>query len=188
MTWVSAIIPPLGPLLIKLVPYVEPYRVFVGDSTDILTHPGINYHTVRYSEMEYFIPGANAMPCLRAYVKHINENMGKCPVNTFSPKRAVRGDDIPLSPSYLRGDDGVFTISYVLVNQPEIFEECARAVEDIFLSFGGRPHWGKVHYLTHDTLRKVYDANDVETFAALIRRLDPAGVFTTERLGRLFWK
>jgi FAD/FMN-containing dehydrogenase len=187
MTGLSAVIPPLGPLLIKLLPFVEPDRLFVGDSTDLFTHPGVNYHTVRYTEMEYFIPGENAMPCLKAYMSHINANMATCPVNTFSPVRAVLGDDIPLSPSFDRGVDGSFTISYVLVNQPDIFEACARPVEKIFLEFGGRPHWGKVHYLDRTLIRRVYAAEDVDAFAGLARRLDPTGVFTTDRLEKLFW-
>lgn len=187
MTGLSAVIPALGPLLIQLLPYVEPDRLFVGDSTDLFTHPGVNYHTVRYTEMEYFIPGDSAMVCLQQYIAHVNANMDRCPVNTFSPVRLVRGDDIPLSPGFKRGEAGSFTISYVLVNQPQRFEECARAVERIFLEFGGRPHWGKVHYLTHDQLVKLYDPTNVARFGELARELDPTGIFTTERLQNLIW-
>ena len=186
MTGLSALIPVLGPMMLKLLPLVEPERIFFGDSSDLFTHPGVNYHSVRYTEMEYFVPAENAMACFKAYIAHVNSHMSTCPVNTFSPVRTIRGDELPLSPNYHR-PGGSFSISYVLVNQHHNFERCAREVEQIFLSFGGRPHWGKVHYLDFKLVRQVYKADDVDEFAELVREVDPEGSFTTDRLQSLFW-
>lgn len=186
MTWLSSMFPPLGPALLHLIPYVEPEKTFYGPSTDILTHAGVNYHTVRYTEMEYFIPLANAMACLRDYIQHINAHMQQCPYNTYSPCRVIKGDDIPLSPSYNQ-PRGTFSISYVLTDLSAKYEACARDMEQkVFLKHQGRPHWGKVHYLGHEQLNQVYDAQDIRKFSDLVQSVDPHGKYSTERLKSMF--
>jgi L-gulonolactone oxidase len=49
------------------------------------------------------------------------------------------------------------------------------AVEQIFYELGGRPHWGKRHFQTEQTLRSRYPEWDA--FQAIRARLDPDGRF-----------
>jgi FAD/FMN-containing dehydrogenase len=52
--------------------------------------------------------------------------------------------------------------------------------------YGGRPHWGKLHYQTSETLAPRYP--EWERFQSVRRRLDPAGVFTNAYLDRVLGK
>jgi L-gulonolactone oxidase len=47
----------------------------------------------------------------------------------------------------------------------------------------GRPHWGKLHTRTAETLRTAYPGFD--SFVALRDRLDPEGRFTNSYLDRV---
>jgi L-gulonolactone oxidase len=49
--------------------------------------------------------------------------------------------------------------------------------------YGGRPHWGKRHYLTADQLNERYP--EWETFAGIRDRLDPDGVFQNDYTRRV---
>jgi L-gulonolactone oxidase len=58
-----------------------------------------------------------------------------------------------------------------------------RAVESIALAAGGRPHWGKLHYLAADQLRSRYPR--FEDFVAVRRQVDPGGTFANDYLDRV---
>ena len=58
-----------------------------------------------------------------------------------------------------------------------------RAAEEVFAEYGGRPHWGKRHYQTADTLRERYPEWD--RFQAVRARLDPAGAFVNDYVRRV---
>jgi FAD/FMN-containing dehydrogenase len=57
-------------------------------------------------------------------------------------------------------------------------------VEAIFKRFGGRPHWGKMHTLTHRDLRTLYP--EFEAFNRIRRALDPQGRFVNAYLAQLW--
>jgi L-gulonolactone oxidase len=67
------------------------------------------------------------------------------------------------------------------------WEPYFRAVEELMDGLDGRPHWGKRHFQTAETLRPRYP--DWDRFAAVRARLDPDGRFAnayTDRvLGRV---
>jgi L-gulonolactone oxidase len=58
-----------------------------------------------------------------------------------------------------------------------------RAVERIASEVGGRPHWGKLHFLDAAALRDRYPRFD--EFVALRDKLDPTGVFRNAYLDRV---
>lgn len=60
------------------------------------------------------------------------------------------------------------------------------AEQEAWLPHGGKPHWGKVHYLGHNELRQLY-GGPFDTFLAVRRRLDPNNVFVNEHLLTLFF-
>ena len=55
-----------------------------------------------------------------------------------------------------------------------------KACEEIFLSFGGRPHWGKVHYLNGSQLAARHPRWDDWWQAR--DSIDPQGVFLNQFL------
>ena len=55
------------------------------------------------------------------------------------------------------------------------YEQYFSGVERIMDDYGGRPHWGKLHFQTAETLAPRYPEWD--RFAAVRARLDPAGRF-----------
>ena len=58
----------------------------------------------------------------------------------------------------------------------EPHEPFFREAEQIFLSYGGRPHWGKRHYLNQEQLATIY-GNGWNRFWDIQRQLDPDGLF-----------
>ena len=58
-----------------------------------------------------------------------------------------------------------------------------RDAEPIFLAHGGRPHWGKLQYLTATQVANLYP--DLPAFEAIRREMDPAGIFVNGYLQEL---
>jgi L-gulonolactone oxidase len=63
------------------------------------------------------------------------------------------------------------------------WEPFLRGVEQVMEGFGGRPHWGKRHFQSAETLRLRYP--DWDRFVAVRDRLDPAGLFANAHLRRV---
>jgi len=140
-----------------------------------------NPRFVRFAEMEYAIPraaAAEAVREVRAMIDRRGFQIG-FPVEV----RFVAADDIMLSPAH--GRETCYIAVHVFQRMP--YEPYFREVEAIMNSFQGRPHWGKLHFQTADTLRRVYPRFD--DFIAIRDRLDPAGVFRNDYLDRVLrWK
>jgi FAD/FMN-containing dehydrogenase len=62
-------------------------------------------------------------------------------------------------------------------------ERYFEGAERIFAAAGGRPHWGKLHTQTADSLRERYERFD--DFVALRDDLDPERRFTNDYLERV---
>jgi FAD-linked oxidoreductase len=124
---------------------------------------------VRFYEMEYEIPReacAEALNRVRALVKAEDLTLS-FPVEV----RFTAADDIPLSTGYGRPN------AYIAVHVFEgmDYEPYFRGVERIMDDYGGRPHWGKLHFQTAGTLAPRYPEWD--RFQAVRHRLDPDGRF-----------
>jgi L-gulonolactone oxidase len=164
--------PTLIPRLSRMIPssgrveYIErSYRVFASP------------RLVRFYEMEYAIPiehAAEALNRVRDFVKR-SGLMISFPVEV----RFTASDDIPLSTAYGR------TTCYIAVHvfQGTQYQQYFEAVEDIMDDYGGRPHWGKLHFQTAETLAPRYPEWD--RFQAIRARIDPAGLFTNAYLDRV---
>jgi len=133
---------------------------------------------VRFNEMEFSVPIENGPDCVQEVAEHMRRLGG----NFLFPieYRTVQGDDIWLSPFY--GRDSVSISIHQYAKQP--YRRLFDGVEAIFRSYGGRPHWGKLHTLTARELAPLYPHWD--DFQSVRRRLDPNGVFLTPYLARLF--
>lgn len=149
-------------------------RTEYSDRSDrVFTSPRL----VRFAEMEYAIPREHALPAVNEVRRLIDENRFEVafPVEV----RVSAADDIFLSTAHGR------PTAYIAVHvfQGMEHEPYFRAVEDVMRSFDGRPHWGKMHYRDHRSLREAYPAWG--RFASVRARLDPHGRFRNAYLDRV---
>jgi FAD-linked oxidoreductase len=132
---------------------------------------------VRFAEMEYAVPRAEVAEALRG-VQRVVE-LGPAPVSFPVEVRFTAADDIPLSTAY--GRDTAYLAVHMFQGVP--YEWYFRGVEAVLAGLGGRPHWGKLHFLDAAGLRPRYPRFD--EFVALRDRLDPAGRFANDYLDRV---
>jgi L-gulonolactone oxidase len=120
---------------------------------------------IKFTEMEYAIPREHAAEA----VPRVLEIAGRPehPVAFPIEVRFASADTPVLSTSHGRDT------AYVAVHQdPKLaWEPYFREVEGIMDSYGGRPHWGKRHFQTAETLAARYPRWD--DFAAIRNCLDP---------------
>jgi L-gulonolactone oxidase len=138
---------------------------FVDRSDLVFASPRL----VRFYEMEYEIPReacAEALNRVRAFVKEAGL-MLSFPVEV----RFTAADDIPLSTGY--GRPNAYIAVHVFEGMP--YEQYFSGVEAIMDDYDGRPHWGKLHFQTAETLEPRYPEWD--RFQMVRRRLDPDGRF-----------
>ena len=132
---------------------------------------------VRFTEMEYALPREAG----REAVERVLETIARRRLATGFPLevRFVAPDDALLSPAHERAT------CYVAIHQYRgmPFEALFAAAEEIFDGYGGRPHWGKRHTQTAQTLAPRYPRWDA--FARARDRLDPDRVFTNEGVRRV---
>jgi L-gulonolactone oxidase len=133
--------------------------------------------SVRFTEMEYAIPRENGVEAIRT-VREVVESRGLAVSFPFEV-RFVAGDDAFLSPAC--GRDTCYIASHMFEGME--YEPFMRGVEEIMDGFGGRPHWGKRHFQTAETLRPRYPNWD--RFDAVRERLDAEGRFANEYVRRV---
>lgn len=109
-----------------------------------------NYRPNKHTEMEYSIPMLEGPACMREIKRLIETQFTdvRWPVEY----RTLAADDVWLSTAYQQ--DTVTISVHQDVREDE--EAYYRACEEIFLSYGGKPHWGKVHYLTGAQLEQCH--------------------------------
>lgn len=136
-----------------------------------------NHRPHLHTEMEYSVPEDRGTDCLSAIRALIHADFPdlKWPVEY----RTLAADDVWLSTAFERQ---TVTISvHQGIDQDD--EPLFRACENIFLEHEGRPHWGKVHYLTGDQLRACHPKwND---WWQVRDRYDPKGLFLNDHLQSL---
>ena len=141
------------------------YRIFASE------------RRVRFTEMEYAIPREHGPDAVRGVLALVRER--GFPVGFPIEFRLVAPDDAFLSPAHER------ETAYVAVHQYQgaPWEPYFRAVEEIMDSYGGRPHWGKRHFQTAETLAGRYPR--WRDFQKVRARLDPEGRFSNAYADRV---
>ncbi len=145
---------------------------------------GLSHHIyatprlVRFNEMEYFIPIEQLEIVLREIDATIEQE--QFAVHFPIEVRFVKGDDIWLSPAYQR-DSAVIAV-HMFKGMPD--GAYFKAMETIFLRYGGRPHWGKKHSLTKERAEKLYPM--WKDFLKLRALFDPYNTFLNPYLSKLF--
>ena len=133
---------------------------------------------VRFNEMEYAIPAIMGPDC----VQEVAAYMRMCGINFLFPieYRYVAADDIWLSPFFERDSVTISIHQYHKQSYKKLF----RGVEEIFKSYGGRPHWGKIHTRTADDLAELYP--NWQKFCAVRSSIDPGAKMLNPYLKSLF--
>lgn len=137
------------------------------------------YRELKFDEIEYAIPYEAGPECFREIRKRIREKHRQH-VGWRVFYRTVAADDAYLSPFYKR--DSV-TIALLQNNVLE-YESYFKDMEPIFRAYGGRPHWGKKHYLRAEDLRPLYPEWD--RFLEIRKEMDPEGIFLNDYLKEIF--
>ena len=132
---------------------------------------------LRFQELEYAVPAGAGPACLAAIRAVVLERFPdlQWPVEY----RTVAADDVWLSPAHRRASVTISVHQDHELPYERLFREC----EAVFGAFGGRPHWGKVHWLGPETLAPLYPR--WADFWATRDRIDPEGRFLNDHLRRL---
>ena len=134
--------------------------------------------TFPFVELEYTLPLAAGPEALRAIRRLVRK---RYPDVTWAVEyRTMAGEDPLLSPT--QGEESATISVHQAVDLP--YEAYFREVEAICLAAGGRPHWGKLHWLDRAAVDRAYPS--VGTFREVRRGLDPSGVFLNGHLRELF--
>lgn len=164
--------PTLAPRLARLIP--SSGRIdYIDRSDKVFASP----RYVRFWEMEYAIP-RDALPEALNRVRRLFDQAGlqiPFPVEV----RVAAPDDIPLSTAH--GRDTGYIAVHVYRGTP--YDTYFTGVERIMDGYGGRPHWGKLHFQSAETLAPRYPRWD--DFQRVRGRLDPEGRFANPYLDRV---
>ncbi|MFI6047204.1 D-arabinono-1,4-lactone oxidase [Nocardia sp. NPDC051321] len=163
--------PRLVPFIQRGAAYAGSYRRQVDRSYRVFASPRL----LRFTEMEYAIPREHSATAIREIKDLSTKFHTAMPIEV----RWVAPDDAFLSPATGRDT------CYIAVHQYRgmAYEPYFRACEAVFDKYNGRPHWGKRHFQTADTLRERYP--DWDRFAEVRRRFDPKGRFSNAYLNRV---
>ena len=165
--------PTLAPRIAKIVSSSVSERDLIDDSFRVFASPRL----VRFVEMEYGIP----LECLPEAVERVREVTRRLSFPSLFPieVRVSAADDIALSTGFGRTNGWIAVHQYVGAPYESYFQQVA----DIMDSYGGRPHWGKMHYLNASQLSERYPRWG--EFQDLRSALDPDGTFRNEYLDRV---
>jgi L-gulono-1,4-lactone dehydrogenase len=132
---------------------------------------------LRFTEMEYAIPREHGADAVRRVFELIEREDLR--VSLPIEVRFVAPDDAFLSPSHDR------ETCYVAVHMYRgvAWERYFRGVEGIMDAYGGRPHWGKRHFQTAETLAPRYPR--WADFQRARAQLDPEGRFANRYTDRV---
>ncbi|MFV2039145.1 MAG: D-arabinono-1,4-lactone oxidase [Acidimicrobiales bacterium] len=148
------------------VEYVAPgHEVFVSD------------RRVRFVEMEYAVPRVHLLEAFSRVRSLIDDLEG--PISFPIEVRIQRADDIPLGMASERDTGYIAVHVYRGTSHTAYFA----AVEQIMADYRGRPHWGKLHSQTAETLAPLYPG--WEAFQTVLAELDPDGRFSNPYLDRV---
>jgi L-gulonolactone oxidase len=148
-----------------------------SSSTDRSDRIFVNERRVRFTEMEYGVPREQGPEAVRKVIEWVRAN--RYPVFFPIEMRVAAGDDALLSPSHERDTVYIAVHQYRGMEWRPYFE----AVEEIMNGYGGRPHWGKRHFQTAETLAPRYPA--WAEFQRARDELDPKRTFTNEYAARV---
>src|SRR3954469_824713 len=132
---------------------------------------------VRFNEMEYAMPREHGPLMAAEALSQVAAR--RLPVGFPFEVRFVAGDDALLSPAHGRDTCYLAVHQYRGMDPRPLFD----LVEPLALQAGGRPHWGKLHTQTAESLAPRYP--QWGAFQRVRDRLDPDRVFTSPAIARV---
>lgn len=127
-----------------------------------------------FVEMEYTLPLAAGPAAMRETRRVMQERHPEC---TWAVEyRTQPGESSLLSPT--QGEESVTISAHQAAALP--YEALFRDVEAVFLAHGGRPHWGKLHWLDRNDIARLYSG--LETFLTVRAAQDAQGIFANAYL------
>ncbi|MBC2680894.1 FAD-binding protein [Corynebacterium sp. 4HC-13] len=174
MNKLSGVLPRLTGPMLQLSAQGLAQREYSDLAHDVFVTP----RRVKFNEMEYSVPLADATEVLKDVHRTINrmDEQVLFPIEV----RATGADDVPLSTAKGRESCYIALHRYHKQDQWAYF----RRIEPIFKAAGGRPHWGKMHSLNHEDLLERHE--DLARAAELRGKIDPLGVFRNAMVDRIF--
>ena len=137
----------------------------------------VNQRNVRFTEMEYAVPRADGPTAVRRVVEWVRSN--NYPVFFPIEVRVAAGDDASISAAHERDTAYIAVHQYRGMEWRPYFE----AVEAIMNDYEGRPHWGKRHFQTAETLAPRYPK--WPEYQAARDALDPGRTFANAYTDRV---
>jgi len=146
----------------------ESFRVFASE------------RTVKFVEMEYAIPYEHCRSAIEDIERVIFEKNYK--VSFPVEVRFTAGDDNVLSTAHARQS------AYIAVHmfKGSDYGSYFASVAEIMAKYEGRPHWGKMHFLSNEQLSRLYPR--WAEFLAVRDKLDPQRTFHNDYLDQVFGK
>jgi L-gulono-1,4-lactone dehydrogenase len=178
--WALEAMAATGKALPRTIPALARFAGLVATGTDNQDRSDrifVNRRNVRFTEMEYAVPRADGPTAVRRVVEWVRSN--NYPVFFPIEVRVAAGDDASLSAAHERDTAYIAVHQYRGMEWRPYFE----AVESIMNEYAGRPHWGKRHFQTAETLAPRYPK--WSEFQVAREQLDPTRVFAnayTERV------
>ncbi|KAJ6543646.1 D-arabinono-1,4-lactone oxidase-domain-containing protein [Mycena sp. CBHHK59/15] len=172
----------VNPLTGRFVAWLSSWEVTLVDDSHTIFNVECRYpqHTT-----EWAIPFKNAQACLRELRTWMDtEALDPNGIRPHFPfeLRFSAPDDIWLSPSYAQETCWIGIAQYKPYGCNVPYRRFFAGFESIVSRHGGRPHWAKAHHFKPDTLRALYPHFD--DFLAVLRDVDPQGVFRNEYVER----
>ena len=131
-----------------------------------------------FHELEYFVPAEQGIDAFEAQRELM---LSLLPDSVFPMEvRFVRAEDAWMSPNYHR-DNMVISVSGAPGTD---YWAYLRACDAHLFGRDGRPHWGKLHFMTADRLAERFPRYG--DFCRVQQEFDPDGIFLNDHLGALF--
>ncbi|WP_449280463.1 D-arabinono-1,4-lactone oxidase [Leucobacter sp.] len=161
------------PRVNRIIEQLSSRRSYIDESHRVY----ITHRRVRFREMEYSVPleaVPDAVRELRAMIARRGHRVS-FPIEV----RSAGADELLLSTAHGR-DSGYIAVHRYWRDRDRGY---LRDAEAILAAHDGRPHWGKMHTQTAETLRERYPA--FGRFAEIRNRLDPERIFANPYLQRV---
>ncbi|MEO1190637.1 MAG: D-arabinono-1,4-lactone oxidase [Pseudomonadota bacterium] len=131
-----------------------------------------------FHELEYFLPASAG---LEAFDEQRRFMLANLPDAVYPLEvRFVAADEAWMSPNYQR-DSLVLSVS----GKPGTdYWPYLKACDERMAAAGGRPHWGKLHFMTAERLAERFPRYG--DFSAVRQDLDPKGAFLNPHLAAMF--
>jgi FAD/FMN-containing dehydrogenase len=152
-------------------------RYLKPDSVDWSWRIYPSTRTFPFVEMEYTLALSEGPAAMRDIRRLMQTRHPDC---TWAVEyRTQPGEQSLLSPT--RGKESVTISLHQAIDLP--YESLFHDAEAIFLAYDGRPHWGKLHFLSSVEIGDLYP--ELPTFDVIRAEMDPRGTFANDYLARL---